>query len=359
MVQSTFLTTMHVLQEAGRWLLHSGIQAADGGVARYYLGNEKRNLPVSTEITGYAASTYAWLYRTTGDAAYLEAASRTARFLTQVAWSEEHRTFPFETAPGSPAYFFDCGIIVRGLLAVSRIDPDPEFLRVAAACAHGMARDFLEDATIHPILDLPRRTPRPHQKRWSREPGCFLLKAATPWRQIASEPVLRQHWQTALGAALQSHESFLPGELIEEEVMDRLHAYCYFLEALLTEPDIPEAAAALHRGIHRTGGYLRAIRSRFLRSDVCAQLLRIRLLADQFGVEPLDKRAAEEEFELARSFQLSSRDVRLDGACSFGSRGGEILPIANPVSTGFCAQAISLWRMHEEGRLQPDLDALI
>ncbi|MEZ5351687.1 MAG: hypothetical protein R2762_03560 [Bryobacteraceae bacterium] len=353
------MTTMH-LHQAGRWLLHSGIQSPSGGVARYYLGQDERYLPVSTEITGYAASTYVWLYERTGDHAYREAAVRTARFLAGEAWDDAQQTFPFETAPGSPAYFFDCGIIVRGLLAVSRIEPDAELMRVATACAHGMARDFLDGATIHPIVELPGKAPRTHEKRWSREPGCFLLKAAMPWRQLSDDAILAEHWHTALRASIANHEAFLPGELVEEKVMDRLHAYCYFLEALLAEPHDAEAAAALRRGIARVGGYLRAIRARFLRSDVCAQLLRVRLYADWLGVEPLDERAAEHEADLARSFSLASEDVRLDGAFSFGARSGGILPIANPVSTGFCAQALDMWRAHRNGTpLQPVLDALI
>ena len=50
---------------------------------------------------------------------------------------------PFEVDPPRSRYFFDCGIIVRGLLAAWRATGDEEFLQ----CAHGrwansMARDF-------------------------------------------------------------------------------------------------------------------------------------------------------------------------------------------------------------------------
>jgi hypothetical protein len=354
MLKSGTLET-HFLNHAGRWFLHSGIQSPDGGVARYYRGDEQRNLPVSTEITGYAASTYAWLYQRTGDEAYRDAAVRTAQFLARSAWHDELETFPFETAPGSPAYFFDCGIIVRGLLAVNDAVPVPELKTVAVRCTVRMEHDFLEASTLHPIIDLPAKTPRPHEKRWSREPGCFQLKAALPWYRLR----LKAAWSTALVAAIDNHEAFLPGETIEEKVMDRLHAYCYFLEGLLAAHDDPAASHALRRGIGRTSGYLRAIRDRFLRSDVCAQLLRVRLFADRYGIEPLDRGAAEEEAALTRGFLLSSGDRRLDGAFSFGSRAGEILPIANPVSTAFCAQALDLWRQYEDGTLDPDLDSLI
>src|ERR1700683_322074 len=48
--------SMDSAERAGCWLLHSGIQEASGGVARYHLAEGGRNLPVSNEITGYFAS---------------------------------------------------------------------------------------------------------------------------------------------------------------------------------------------------------------------------------------------------------------------------------------------------------------
>src|SRR6185295_9492707 len=100
----------------------------------------------------------------------------------------------------------------------------------------------------------------------------------------SGEPQPLQLWNQMLAYSLATHDTFLPGDENPEKVMDRLHAYCYFLEALLAEPEMPEARAALESGIGRVGRYLREIRPRFERSDVSAQLLRVRLLS---GI-PLD-----------------------------------------------------------------------
>ena len=62
--------------------------------------------------------------------------------------------------------------------------------------------------------------------------------------------------------------------------MDRLHAYCYFLEALLFTADNREALAS---GIEHAGRLLREIAPSFERSDVNAQLLRVRLVAHHLG----------------------------------------------------------------------------
>lgn len=110
-----------VLTHAGSWFLNSDIQEPSGGVARYHLINEGRNLPISTEITGYTCSALTYLHERTGDRRYLQSAEHAARFLMRTAWLRKLRAMPFEV--GTPllrAYRFDCGIIVRGLLTVYR-----------------------------------------------------------------------------------------------------------------------------------------------------------------------------------------------------------------------------------------------
>jgi hypothetical protein len=269
-------------------------------------------------------------------------------------WDPTLATFPFETKPGSPAYFFDCGIIIRGLLAVWNVHPIHEIREIVSLAAHSMASDFVEGSTIHPIIDLPSKLPRPHEKRWSREPGCFQLKAAMAWCALG-DPRFDEFWKIALEAACANHACFLPGSPNEEQVMDRLHAYCYFLEGLLADQ---ASAAVMQEGIERTAGYLRAIRPRFVRSDVCAQLLRLRLFAESMGIA-VDIAQAEEEAGWVESFAISSDDLAMDGAYSFGRRAGELLPIANPVSTAFCMQALDSWRQYTRGSFKPDLASLI
>src|ERR1019366_558940 len=79
------------LSPTGEWFLHSGIQQPDGGVARCYLAEARRNLPASTEITGYAVSAFVYLRSVTHDARYLERAVSGARFLIR-AWDPASET---------------------------------------------------------------------------------------------------------------------------------------------------------------------------------------------------------------------------------------------------------------------------
>jgi hypothetical protein len=348
-----------LIQAAGRWFLHSGIQEASGGVARYYRSDLGKNAPVSTEITGYAVSALIFLHeRTGGGPAYLDAAVRAARFLTRVAWDAKLGTFPFELAANSArgpalAYFFDCGIIVRGLLRAWRVTGETEFLDTAIAAGRAMLTDFQAGQAIHPILALPDKRPLAWEPRWSASPGCYQLKSAMAWHGLFEATGVREFqcgYEAALKAALENDRAFLPGDSDPLRIMDRLHAYAYFLEGLLPVLDRPECARTFRDGVERAGGYLREIAPVFARSDVYAQLLRARLVGVARGVLPLDEASAAHEAEQAASFQIASDDPRISGGFQFGRKQGVALPFVNPVSTAFCLQALALWEDRTSGR---------
>ena len=141
--------------------------------------------------------------------------------------------------------------------------------------------------------------------------------------------------------------------------MDRLHAYCYFLEGLLPCANRPACAEALRDGIERTTALLARTAPLFERSDVYAQLLRVRLFAGALDVMPLDCEAAGREAAAIGEFQACGSGPRIDGGFYFGRKGTQLLPYVNPVSTAFCAQALDLWRRHCAGTFQPDWRMLI
>lgn len=347
---------MTFIEGAGRWFLQSGIQEASGGVARYYRSNDQRNAHVSTEITGYSLSALLFLHQRTGHAAYLDAALRAARFLTRTAWDERLGTFPFELANGEAqtlSYFFDSGIIVRGLLFAWRVTEELEFRDAAIAGGRAMLDDFPRSEGIHPILALPHKQPLAWEPRWSASPGCYQLKSALAWRELyeaTGESEFLRGYEAALKAALANDSEFLPGASDRHAVMDRLHAYSYFLEGLLPVLDRPECAAAFRIGVDRAAQYLREIAPSFARSDVYAQILRVRLLGDASGHLALNEAAAAHEAEQAATFQVSSSDPRVDGGFVFGRKQGDDMPFVNPVSTAFCLQALALWEDRKTGR---------
>lgn len=359
--------TNRIIGSAGQWFLCSGIQEANGGVARYYLSDVRKNATVSTEITGYTLSAFLFLHERTGRNEYLDRALRAARFLTRKAWHSDTCTFPFEYSsngghPEALAYFFDCGIIVRGLLGVWRKTEDPEFRDAAIAGGRAMLTDFPAGETIHPILSLPRKTPLAYQPRWSASPGCYQLKSAMAWFELyeaTGETEFLRSYEVALEAAMESEPEFLPGDPNPDNVMDRLHAYSYFLEGLLPVLDRGECLSRFRAGLDRLAGHLHEIAPRFARSDVYAQLLRARLYGEKAGGLTLDSESAGREANALASFQLRSEDSRLAGAFGFGRKAGCQMPFANPVSTAFAVQALALWSDRQKHAFQAHRLALI
>jgi len=362
------------LDRAGNWFLESGIQDPTGGVARYYRHDSGENRLISTEITGYAISTYTYLYSLTRNSRYLDAAQRASQFLTRTAWNSRHATFPFEFDPSTRThdphtFFFDCGIIVRGLLSFWRIAREQEILDTAVKCAESMAVDFPIPAGassrhegFYPILRVDSKKPLETAPHWSKGPGCYQLKSAMAWEELFEETGddrFRRWYDDALAFSLETHRHFLPGSPDSNRVMDRLHPYCYFLEGLLPHLYRSECAAALRDGLARIGEYLSAIAPQFVRSDVYAQLLRMRLLAETHEVELVDRLTASDEATNLAGFQIASLDQRLDGGYYFGRLGEVWIPHANPVSTAFGLQATVMWEQFRKYQLQMPRQALI
>lgn len=351
---------------AGEWFLHSGIQEPAGGVARYHYISERRNARISTEITGYAVSALLEVHERTGDERFLEAATRAGDLLVR-AWDPAAEAMPFEWAadgvlPEHHSYFFDNGIIIRGLIRLWRATSNQTYLDTAVKCAESMSADFVNKDDIHPILVLPEKTPLARDGRWSRTSQCYQLKSALGWLnlyEITGNKLFEADFTTALERSLQIHASFFDGVANRHSIMDRLHSYSYFLEALLSCTERPGVVEALAEGIERVSGYLRDIRDEFERSDVNAQLLRVRLWAHAAGVVELNVAEATEEATRIAEYQMTSHERRLDGGFNFGRRGGEKTDFANPVSASFCLQALALWDDYQRGQLSADWHKLI
>jgi hypothetical protein len=367
LLNPSLLARTTLIRRAGNWFLQSGIQEASGGVARYYRSDLSQYAPVSTEITGYAVSFLLFLHQRTGSGDYLDSALRGARFLTRTAWDSTLGVFPFEhsmngSGPTYLSYFFDTGIIVRALLGAWRVTREVEFLDTAVAAGRGMLAYFQATKAIHPILTLPDRRSRPYEPKWSASPGCYQLKSALAWYELHEETgdeTFLAAYQSSVERALADEPSFLPGNADPEKVMDRLHAFAYFLEGLLPCSGRSDCAVAFRNGIIRVAALLREIAPRFERSDVYAQLLRARLFGSELGIAPLDREAAAFEAEKAAGFQLSSEDPKIDGAFAFGRKQSVLLPYVNPVSTAFCVQTLMFWDDYQEGTFKPDRLTLV
>ena len=139
--------------------------------------------------------------------------------------------------------------------------------------------------------------------------------------------------------------------------MDRLHAYCYFLEGLIPMLHRPECTTVYIEGIDSISLLLKQIAPEFVRSDVYAQLLRARIYGA--AILPIDASAASAESEALAAFQAFSDDPRVNGGFLFGRRDGTLSPHVNPVSTVFAVQALEIWSRYDAESNPPCLPILI
>lgn len=352
------------LSRAGRWFLDSGIREPSGGYSRYYRSEIQKNLPVSTEISAYVAKGLLFLFRTTGDSQYLDAAKKTTNFLVDQAWDPALGLFPFEypsPTAESPylSYFFDCGIIVRCLVAMWHETHEDRLIEVASAASHGMTA-FWTGRDYHAILELPGKQPLPRTAQWSTGPGCYQTKSALAWWEVAEitgDEKLRQDFLNTIESGIHTCRGFLAGANERLKIVDRLHAYSYFLEAMSPLLDRPECVQTYRFVLEEAARYRRELAPEFERSDVYAQILRARVRASH--VLPVDVAAATEEAERLAEFQSESAELRFHGGFYFGKRGGAISPHVNPVSTTFAIQALEMWRAYKAGESETCLQSPI
>jgi len=350
------------------WLAHSGIQTESGGVSRYYMGDTGQYRAISTEITAYAIQAYLGLPMP-GDPGLLSHALRAGQFLCYDTGESPVGLFPFEVPltgfpPSNRVYFFDCAIIIRALLALWHVTADPQYLERAERCGAALMGQMSRvDGSFFPLLDLSSGVPTLGSKIWSVESDVYQLKGALAFLELADatgSTVFAKTADNLLNCSLRRQEIFLPGAAEPDRVSDRLHAYCYFLEGLLPFLERRfECAQILQAGITKVEKLSLETRRALERSDVVAQVLRLRLMADYIGVVELDISAASWEADRIPAFQLFTPDKRTNGAFSFGRRAGKLAPHANPASTVFCLQALRMWRDYGNGELRTTWRELI
>jgi len=350
-----------------RWLITSGIQNESGGVARYYLSDGRCYRNTSTVNTGYFVSA---LLKTNenGEKELLDHAMKAGRFLVEQAFDPNLELFRTEVGDGESlareARFFDCCIAARALLHLWQATSDPVFLDHAERCGVALrTRMSRVDGSFFPLLDLKSGEPSTGTDSWSVEAEVYQLKSSLTFLELSEATGNREFdtsTQLMLNWCLKTHEGFVRGDDDPENIMDRLHAYCYFLEGLLpVATDVMKAGHALQHGVLDVENLMREVTANYQRCDVVAQLLRLRLYADRTGIMELDFAQAEKESQLLEQFQHQSTDPKIDGGFAFARRNGELTPHVNPGATAVAIQALAMWEQAEDGAFREPWQALI
>ena len=227
-------------------------------------------------------------------------------------------------------------------------------LRRRGVSGHGRRRRTLDAArlqgasgAIHPILRTPGKTLALCSPRWSASPGCYQLKSAMAWYDLFEIPEDRKFvnaYEAALTRRWRTTPIFFPASPNCEKVMDRLHAYCYFLEGLMPVLHLVQCAARVRARDCNRAAALSARDRAAVRSLGCVRAIVPRsIVTAKRCAHPAGLRCCCRRSQGAAAFQLESDDPRIAGGFGFGRKTGQPLPFVNPVSTAFCVQALALW----------------
>lgn len=351
-----------------RWLLTSGIQDESGGVARYYKTDERSYRNISTLTTGFYISALLKANEN-GETEPLDRALKSGRFLVDRAFDANLELFPVElNSDGersvAEARFIDCCIAARALLHLWQATGDQVFLDRAERCGVALrTRMSRVDGSFFPLLDLTSGEPGSGTDSWSVEAEVYQLKSSLAFLELSDATGNREFntsTEMMLNWCLKTHEGFVRGDDDPENVMGRLHAYCYFLEGLLpVAAENMKASNALQRGILEVENLMQEVAGTYQRCDVLAQILRLRLYADRIGIMELDAGQAEREAMLIEQFQHQSTDPKVDGGFAFARRNGQLAPHVNPATTAVAIQALAMWEQAEDGAFREPWQALI
>ena len=356
------------IHSAWQWLSRSGIQNESGGVARFYRADVQEYRDVSTQSTAFFISTFLRLGDHPQGSAPLEAL-RAGGFLLDRAFhrSKElfaHEVYGEDNSPSACAYFFDCTIIIRSLVDLWKATKEPAYIECAERCGFALQNLMSRmDGSFFAVYDFARDQPLDDGETWSTQPEVYQLKASLALQELTDATGLPEFVATSDTLrrwCLKRQEGFVPDFGDSEERMSRLHAYCYFLEGLLQEAGQDmDCSRALQWGILRVENLMEEIGPEFQRSDVLAQLLRLRFYADTFGVLEIDRTTAESEVAALIEFQQQSSDSRVDGGFAFARRGTELVHHINPLSTVLALQALTMWESAEQGAFRDPWNVLL
>jgi hypothetical protein len=351
-----------------RWLAISGIQNQSGGVSEGFHADTRTYSPISTTATGYYIAAQLWSQRFSRGA-LPATASRAGSFLLEHAFNMSAEMFPVRVGDNDEeeahlAYFLDCTVVVRSLTQLWDSTKDPAFLECAERCGLALhSRMPTVDGAFFPIYDFKTDRAYAEVGSWREEMGVPQLKGGLALLELykATGRGEFEHDAEALRKwCLRRHESFLPGEVDDAKIIERLHAYCLFLEGLLPGVALDaDSGRILQFGILRVENFLDEFGPELQRCDVLAQILRLRLYADKLGLMELDYKRAEDEAAAIVEFQTQSADPKSDGAFTRYRHTTNSRPQLDLTATVFAMQALEMWDQAEEGGLRDPWEVLI
>jgi hypothetical protein len=307
-----------VFKDNVEWLLHSGIRIRNGPKKGAMYGWKNLNPPsypfIYNEITGYAITTFLYIYSELGEPEALQVAKDSANWIVKnirssssyllPAGSIETHNFNQKGDLSNQIYAFDNGMVIIGLLNLYKVINDTNLLKYAEKMAKSLIERFFDGSKLIAVLDRLYRPITNNTNlndgaddiKWSTISGAYHCKLALALLDLSllTKNDLYSKVSNSLCEFAQKLQK-ADGQIISNphlETVIYIHPHLYACEGLIyagvrQHNDVYFAAGL--KGIRwaakqinsLTGGLPSVIGGKFIeQSDCMAQLLRLLILCE-------------------------------------------------------------------------------
>lgn len=227
------------------WLLHSGIQAKEGG---FYGWEDMANRSYSflyPEITGYAITLLSFLYQITKDDIYMIRAKKAAQWiigeaihpaggvLTRKYTLDADEHYSFERGN---IYTFDCVMAAFGMIKLYRILKERKYLDVAKDIINFLINNLLkENGLFYSVFDTKNNKTHQDNRKWSSQSGSFHCKLSLCLCELADITENDYYKDLTTNLINSSIENFYKDKRFITNISDgssHFHPYCYTIEGI-------------------------------------------------------------------------------------------------------------------------------
>jgi hypothetical protein len=388
-----------VFKDNVEWLLHSGIRIRNGPKKGALYGWKNLNPPsypfIYNEITGYAITSFLYIYSELGEPEALEAAKDSGNWIVKNIRSSsssyllpegsiETHNFNQKGDLSNQIYAFDNGMIIIGLVNLYKVINDTSLLKYAEKMAKSLIERFFDGSKLIAVLD---RLYRPITNstnlndggddiKWSTISGAYHCKLSLALLDLSV--LTNNDMYSKVSNSLCEFAQKLQkadGRFVTNpnlETVTYLHPHLYACEGLIyagvRQHNDSYFAAGL-KGIRwaakqinsLTGGLPRMIGGKFIeQSDCMAQLLRL-LILYYFRIEESIEEPSHNLKDVIEKLHFRLLDFYISEGADRGAIKYHIsLDTACSWCTMFTMQALLLWNKRKEyQKIQKCIDYFI
>lgn len=363
------------IELAQKWLLTSGIQNpigtkdnrgrdVGGSFNAWYNPVTKSYSYIYSEISGYAMTTLAYLYRETKEPRYKENACKIGDWILTV--ESQNGTIPTAfylsaqsvQKPGE-IHSFDVGMVLDGLVCLYRETQNTAYLDGAKKAADWLISIQRHDGSVSAMIDDATGEIKDHNGTWSTQAGPYHVKNVIGLLNLFDVTKETRYRDSAIKLCDYALTRQKPdGQFLTYGELDgtNLHPHLYSCEGLyvagLTLNDNRFTEASLRGTKWALNQSLDGIVARHKHSDALNYNERVDILAQTLRMAALHGLQIDQADAIAAKLPQyinKEDDTATLGGFIFGkSSTGESLPHVNAWVTMFALQALRLYGKHDK-----------